>query len=229
MQLKGKTVLITGASTGIGKAIAEAFLAKGARVIVFGQHKPALTVDFHKVNVADEKQVKTACVKIGKIDVLVNNAGVSHVAKLNDIETGKVNEQIDVNLKGVIWMTKYAQLNDGASIINISSVAGQQSFEGFGVYSATKAALLILTKTMVIEFSNRNIRANAICPGIIDTGIWEKQYGKDGRKEFEESINYVRLKRAGKPENIASAAIFLAENDYVSGAVLNVDGGGVTE
>jgi len=227
MDIKNKTVLITGASTGIGKAIAKQFLEKGAKVIVFGINKPLLNVEFYKVNVADEESIKQAFSKIKKIDILINNAAVAKTSHIETTSTKDLDTMLNINFKGVFYMSKYAipKLNSNSCIINISSLAGIKSFEEFGVYSATKAAVISLTKTLALELASKKIRANCIAPGIINTEIWDKMYGKDGKKNLKECEQYVLLKRAGKPDEIAHTAIFLAENEYITGETILVDGG----
>ena len=227
MQLKDKIVLITGASTGIGKTIAKIFMQKGSKLIVFGQNKPALEVEFYKVDVSNELEIKKQLSKLNKIDILINNAGIAKIANIEYTDTKILDDMININLKGVFWMSKYTipHINKGGCIINISSLAGIKSFEGYGIYCATKAAVISLTKTLAIELAKNKIRANCIAPGIIDTEIWEKMFGKNGRKILKESEDYVLLKRSGKPEEIAKTAIYLAENDFIDGETILVDGG----
>ena len=124
-------------------------------------------------------------------------------------------------------MSKYCipRLNKGGCIINISSLAGFKSFEGYGIYCATKSAVISLTKTLAIELADKKIRCNSIAPGIIDTEIWEKMYGSAGKKELKENEKFVPLKRAGKPEEIAKTTVFICENDYINGETILVDGG----
>ncbi len=227
MDLKNKIVLITGASSGIGKAISQSLIKKGAKIIVFGINKPEFNCEFHKVNVSNENEISIAMKKIEQIDILINNAGVVHVAKLKDTSTKMLNDILDINFKGLFFMCKYAipKLSKNACILNISSIAGIKNYEEYGIYCASKAAVISLTKTLALELSDKKIRVNAIAPGIIDTIIWKKMYGKDAKKELAAEAKTVPLKRPGTPEEIAHAAVFACENDYLNGEVIVVDGG----
>lgn len=227
MDLRNKVVLLTGASTGIGKSIAKSFLERKAKVIVFGLHKPEYCSEFYKVDISDEDQIKSAILKIKAIDILINNAGVAKIATIAETSNKIFDEMFNINFRGLFWMSKHSipKLKDNGCIINISSLAGLKSFEGYGVYCATKSAVISLTKTLALELASRKIRVNCIAPGIINTEIWEKMYGKDWNKNLKENEKYVLLKRAGKPEEIAKTAIFLCENDFINGETILVDGG----
>src|SRR3989339_2140159 len=150
MVLKNKIVLLTGASTGMGKSFAKALLDKKAKVIVFGLHKPKFYSEFYKVDVSKENEIITALAKIKKIDVLINNAGIAKIAKIIKTSNKILDEMLNVNFKGLFWMSKYSipKLNNNGCIINISSIAAFKSFEGYGIYCATKAAVISLTKTL---------------------------------------------------------------------------------
>lgn len=226
-KFEGKCVVITGGSSGIGRAIAQAFSAKGARVIVLGQNKPDYPVEFHQMDVAKEESIRKVMEKISSIDVLVNNAGVCMVESVAKSSRKSLDEMVDTNMKGVFWTTKFAspRIRKGGCIITISSIAGLQSFEEYSIYCATKAAVISLSNSFAVEFVSKGIRSNCIAPGIIDTPIWEKMYGADGRKKLQSFAKGIPAKRPGKPEEIAHAALFLAENEFVNGIVLTVDGG----
>ena len=143
------------------------------------------------------------------------------------MSTKDMNEMIDINFKGIFWMSKYSipKIKDGGCIINISSLAGLKSFEKYGIYCATKSAVISLTKTLALELAQRKIRVNCIAPGVVDTGIWEKMYGRNGRKELKDCEDSIPLKRVGKPNEIAHAALFFCENEFVNGQTISVDGG----
>lgn len=227
MDLKNKIVLLTGASTGIGKQITKSLLDKGAKVIVFGLHKPEFCSEFYKVDVGNEDKITSTLSKIKKIDILINNAGVAKIARITETSNEILDEMLNINFKGLFWMSKHSipKLNENGCIINISSLAGLKSFEGYGIYCATKSAVISFTKTLALELANRKIRANCIAPGIINTEIWGKMYGAEGKKNLKEFEEFVLLKRSGKPEEIAKTAIFLCENDFVNGETIVVDGG----
>lgn len=227
MELKNKIVLLTGASTGMGKAMAEAFLKRKSKVIVFGRNKPRYCSLFYEVDVSDENQIVRALSKIKKIDVLINNAGISKDSEVAKTPSGMLDTMIDVNFKGAYWMAKHSskKLNRGGCIINISSICGLHGFADMGVYSATKAAIINLTQTLALELASRKIRSNAIAPGVIETDIWKKRFGAEGRKIMKQIEATIPLKRGGKPEEIAHVAVFLCENEFINGETIVVDGG----
>jgi NAD(P)-dependent dehydrogenase (short-subunit alcohol dehydrogenase family) len=229
MNLKDKTILITGGSTGIGKAIAKEFLKNKAKIIVLGLNKPNYDCKFHKVNIKNEADIIAAFKEIGKIDVIVNNAGVAKILSLEKTTTELFDDILGTNLKGTFLICRYAlpKLPEKSCIINISSIAGIQSFADYGAYCASKAAVISFTKTLALELASRKIRVNCIAPGIIDTPIFSKMMPsqKERKEQLKEWIAEVPLKRFGKPEEVAHAAKFLAENEFVNGIVLPVDGG----
>ena len=229
MNLKNKIVLITGGSTGIGESIARSFLKLGAKIIVFGIHKPNYKAEFFKVDISNEGQIRKALTSISKIDIIINNAGIARILSLKDTTTEILNEIFDINFKGIFWICKHSlsKIRDRGCIINISSIAGIKSFADYGAYCASKAAVISFTKTLALELAPRKIRANCIAPGIIDTPIFSKMFKSknQAKKQLEEWIEEVPLKRLGRSEEIAHTAIFLVENEFVNGIVLSVDGG----
>ncbi|HIH14350.1 MAG TPA: SDR family NAD(P)-dependent oxidoreductase [Candidatus Nanoarchaeia archaeon] len=229
MNLKNKTALITGGSSGIGKAIARAFIEKGAKVIIFGINKPDYNCEFYHVDVSKEEQIKKALNNIKSLDIVINNAGIFKGKLVEKTTAEELNEVLDIDFKGAFLVCKHSipKLNKGGCIINISSILGIAPRAEASVYSASKAAVISLTKALALELANKSIRVNSIAPGIIDTPIWEKFAGskEEGDKDMKESSSHHPLKRAGKPEEIAHAAIFLAENEFTTGIILPVDGG----
>lgn len=227
MDLQDKIVILTGASTGIGKGIAEALLAKNAKVIVFGRHRPQNCSSFYKVDVSNERQIIAALSKIEKIDILINNAGIVNDATIENTTNEMLDAMINVNFKGVFWMMKHSipRLNDGGCIISISSTCGVKGLPFAGVYSATKAAVIRLTESLAQELASRRIRVNTIASGVVDTELWVKRFG-DNYKEVLKGVEAsTLLKRSAKPEEIAHTVIFLCENDFVDGETIVVDGG----
>ncbi len=225
MDLKNKTICITGGSTGIGKAIAQACIKKGAHVIILGMHKPNYTCTFLKTDMRKEADIIKAMKQVSSLDVLVANAGVAHVAALEKTSTAQFNDLFDTNVKGVFWACTYAipKMKKGGNIITISSIAGLHSFEGFGAYCATKAAVISMTKSYALELANRNIRVNSIAPGVVKTDIWRKMHMT--MPMLKEFVDSTLVKRTGQPEEIADAALFLMQNEFVTGSVLTIDGG----
>ena len=126
------------------------------------------------------------------MDVLVNNAGVAKISTIEKTSNELFDEMFNVNLKGMFWMSKNCipKFNEGSCIINISSLAGLKSFEGYGVYRATKSAVISFTKTLALELAKKKIRSNCIAPGIIDTEIWAKMYEKKAKKNLKEYVGY---------------------------------------
>lgn len=242
--LDNKVALITGASRGIGRAIAIKFAQIGAKVVVnyssneaeakktvelMGEHqKNALVMRF---DISDFKATASAIDKIkeelGSIDILVNNAGITIDGLLMRLKPEDFDRQINTNLKGAFNCSqasiRYMIKNRFGRIINISSVVGQTGNPGQSVYSAAKAGLIGMTKSLARELASRNILVNAITPGYIETDMTKDILEKGGN----ELLAQIPLGRIGKPEDIANAAAFLASSDadYITGQVLSVNGG----
>ena len=243
MKLSGKIALITGGSRGIGFAIAKIMSENGATVVITGKDSERLEKSSKKIpnsigivaNIRKTNDVKNVVSKtiekFGKLDILVNNAGVfPKIKQLHEIEEEEWNEVLDVNLTGQFRFTKetipYLQKTSG-SIINISSDAGLKAYQGFNAdaYSASKAALIILTKCWALEYAKYKIRVNCICPGVVDTDMTKPFLKTQQDKEFMN--NEHPIGRIGKPEDIAKAVLYFVSNDssWTTGAVLAVDGG----
>ncbi|WP_342469643.1 3-oxoacyl-ACP reductase FabG [Ureibacillus sp. FSL K6-3587] len=243
MRLKGKVAIITGGANGIGKAATKRFLEEGAKVVVADIQKEAgeqlakqfrdqgHEVMFYPVNVASKDEVETMVEKVkeiyGKIDVLINNAGITRDAMLVKMTEEQFNDVIDVNLKGVFHCTQAVakvMIEQGnGKIINTSSVSGIYGNIGQTNYAAAKAAIVGMTKTWAKELGKKGINVNAVAPGFTKTTMVEKMP--------EKILNYMEsitsLKRLGEPDDIANAYLFLAsdESNYITGHVLHVDGG----
>ncbi|NJB35577.1 3-oxoacyl-[acyl-carrier-protein] reductase [Croceivirga sp. JEA036] len=245
--LQDKNVIITGASRGIGKGIAEVFAKHGANVAFTysSSEAPALELEkeltalgvkakAYKSNAADfteaEKLVADVLADFGGIDVLINNAGITKDNLLMRMGEDDFDKVIEVNLKSVFNMTKAVQRTflkqRKGSIINMSSVVGVKGNAGQTNYAASKAGMIGFTKSVALELGSRNIRCNAIAPGFIETEMTDKL----DEKTVQGWRDGIPLKRGGAPEDVANACLFFASDlsAYVTGQVLNVDGGMLT-
>lgn len=245
--LEGKTALITGASRGIGKAIAQRFAAEGASIAITN-----IVEDEAFINTIDEIKARNVVIKgyisnassfedsqkvvneiindFGKIDILVNNAGITKDTLLMRMTEDQWDAVISVNLKSVFNLTKAVLQTmlkqKSGSIINMSSVVGISGNAGQSNYSASKAGILGFTKSVAKELGSRNIRCNAIAPGFILTEMTEN-LPPDIKSDW---INKIPLKRGGTPEDVANTALFLASDlsSYITGQTIHVCGGMLT-
>jgi len=245
-KLAGKVAVVTGASKGIGAAIARKLGAEGASVVVnyrndksgaeavvkdiqaAGSHAVAV-----KANVADAKEVDLLFAEtkkaFGKIDILVNNAGVYEFRPLDQIDEQHFRKHFDLNVLGLLLATKAAARSingNGASIINVSSIVSKTPPAGSSVYSATKGAVDVLTRSLAEELGPRKIRVNTLAPGFTDTeGI--RALPEDGPEFRSYAISRTPLGRVGTADDIASAALFLASDDsgWITGEEIIVGGG----
>jgi 3-oxoacyl-[acyl-carrier protein] reductase len=245
--LEGKTALITGASRGIGKEIALKFAKEGADIAItniFDDDEFKEAVEeigklgvkskgyvFNVANFSDSQKIVNDIVSdFGKIDILINNAGITKDTLLMRMTEDQWDAVIAVNLKSVFNLTKAVLMpmikQKGGSIINMSSVVGVSGNAGQSNYSASKAGIIGFTKSVAKEVGSRNIRVNAIAPGFIITEMTDK-LPEDVKNEW---INKIPLKRGGTPEDVANTAIYLAcdLSSYVSGQTIHVCGGMLT-
>ncbi|MBL7874030.1 MAG: glucose 1-dehydrogenase [Cyclobacteriaceae bacterium] len=244
--LSGKVAVVTGASKGIGEAIAKIYGAAGATVVVSSRKKEAvevvanaivknggkaMAVACHMGNMQDiDHLVKETLSVLGNVDIVVNNAATNPVfGPVVDTDETAFNKIMNVNVKGPFELSKkfYAVMKEkkSGSVINISSIGGLRPEPGLGIYSMSKAALISLTKVMAKEWGSDNIRANVICPGLIKTKFSEALWNDD--KIMHTMMKMLPIKRVGTPEEIAALALYLAadESAYCTGSVFTADGG----
>ena len=242
MQLQGKVAIVTGGSRGIGRATALALASEGATIVVNyasssgaaeavvaeiagnGGEAIALQADVSKPDQVDSL-IGTTMEKYGKIDVLVNNAGITRDTLLLRMKLEEWQAVIDLNLTGVFLCTKAVSKimlkQRSGRIINITSVAGQMGNPGQANYSAAKAGVIGFTRTVAKELASRGITVNAVAPGFIETDMTQDL-------KADEILNFIPLSRYGKPEEVAGMICFLAASPaaaYITGQVMNVDGG----
>lgn len=245
--LTGKVALITGASRGIGRAMARKFAQEGAAVAftylssvekgqaleeelrAFGGQVKGYRSDASDYQAADDLIVQVLA-DFGKLDVLINNAGITKDGLLMRMSEEQWDTVINVNLKSVFNLTKAAIKSmmkaKSGSIINLTSVVGIRGNAGQANYAASKAGIIGFTKSVALELGSRNIRSNAIAPGFIET----EMTGEINEKALEEWKQQIPMKRGGQPSEVADCAVFLASDlsRYITGQVLQVDGGMLT-
>ena len=243
MRLTGKVALVTGAAQGIGRAIALLLARNGADIVVsdinlekaeetakeiraIGPKATAVKVDVS--NLSDvERMVEAIIEKLAKIDILVNNAGITRDKLILRMTEEDWDAVLGVNLKGTFNCTKtvirHMAKQRSGKIVNIASVVGEMGNAGQANYSASKAGVIGLTKTIAREYAQRGINVNAIAPGYIETPMTDAlpEKAKDELKKL------IPMERLGKPEDVAEAVLFLVceESSYITGQVLNVNGG----
>ena len=241
--LDGKVCLVTGASRGIGAATVKRFAREGAVVYANARtpknfddlcielsEKYNTTVKALYFDVRDETAAKKAVLQIrketGRLDVLVNNAGVMKDALIGMISKDLMQEMFDINVFGVMNLlqlaSKIMMFQKSGSIINLSSIVGLEGIPGKLVYSAAKGAVAAMTKTAAKELASQGIRVNAVAPGMIDTDMLKSV----GDEKMKEQIANIRMGRLGTPEEVADAILFLASDlsGYITGEILGVNG-----
>lgn len=249
MRLKDKVAIITGASSGIGRASGVLFAKEGAKVIIvdIAQKGGLETVKMIRKNGGEatfvktdvsrgsdvKRMVKATMEKYGKIDVLFNNAGINLEKTVTDTSEEEWDRVIDVNLKGAFLCSKNVipemMQKDGGVIINTASMFGLVGQVHESAYCASKGGMVLLTKAMALDYGPYNIRVNCICPDMIQTPIHEAFIATlaEPEREVPEMLKTIPLSRFGQPEEIARAALFLAsdESSYITGVALPVNGG----
>lgn len=243
-RLKEKVAIVTGGSSGIGKAIAERFASEGANVIIVGRHEDALKevcknnnkITYVAGDITDSKIVdeivSTAEKKFGMIDILVNNAGWCPVQPITEMTVKDYDKAFDLDVRSVVDLTTKALpliIKAKGNIINLSSVGATHPAVNLSMYTGAKAAIENFTRVWALELADGGVRVNAIAPGAIRTNIWNVPgLSKEEAKKHEEGIaSTIPFKRFGTPEEVANIAMFLVSDEasYVSGSIYAVDGG----
>jgi meso-butanediol dehydrogenase / (S,S)-butanediol dehydrogenase / diacetyl reductase len=248
-RLEGKVALITGGGTGIGRAIALAFAREGAKLAVAGRRKEklyetiremekqggqglAIVCDVAKAQDATHA-VREAVKNFGRLDVLVNNAGVLHASTIEGISETEWDRLMAINLKGPFLMCRAAlpefRKAGGGSIINVGSVLGLVAMKDRAAYCASKGGVTLLTKAMALDHAHENVRSNCICPSIVETELVQGLFSasEEGKALRKARIGQIPLGRMGRPEDVAELAVFLAsdESSWLTGAAIPLDGG----
>jgi len=246
-RLDGKVALITGAVSGIGSACALRLAQEGAAVAGLDLRSSfderwrqacelAPRHSFDEADVRDDVRVGEIVAKVraefGRLDVLVNSAGTPGGGAVHELEPAEFERVIGINLTGTFIPCRHALRvmleQESGSIINIASIEGLQGAEGGSAYNASKGGVVLLTRSMAMDYARKGIRVNAVCPGFIETPMFDAVWAMGGLDEIREKIRDAhQLGRFGKPEEIADAVLFLAceESSFITGQALPVDGG----
>ena len=239
-ELDGKVAVITGAGSGMGRAAAQVFAREGATILaadVTGKQDETAAalgdgVVSCQCDVSVEGEVEamfaTALERFGRVDAVLNVAGIGGFGMLAELPLEEYERVLNVNLKGVVLGTKHG-INamiptGGGSIVNWASIGGLGASPGTSAYSASKAGVISFTKSAAVEYGTKGIRANAVCPGFVETALTG---GPGSGARFPQLIDASALKRAGQPEEVAELASFLASDraSFITGAVISIDGG----
>ncbi len=245
-RLEGRVALITGAASGIGSACARRFAAEGAAIAGLDVAKPAdadwneicaaaPAASFHEANVRDEETVRAAVAaaaeRHGRIDVLLNAAGVSGIGMAHELSSEEWDRVVDINLKGSFLVAKHVLTTmlgqRSGSIIHVSSVEGIEGLNNQLAYNVSKGGVILMTRNMAVDYSREGIRVNCLCPGGIETAMTAPLKLAELAPVYEQMKRFHLMDRFGRPEEVAAAALFLASDDasFVTGHALVVDGG----
>jgi NAD(P)-dependent dehydrogenase (short-subunit alcohol dehydrogenase family) len=248
-RVDGKACIVTGAGSGIGKAIAERLAEEGGKVLcvdvneetlrqtVEGIHQTGGVARAFTADISDRRQVDAfvayCATMYGRVDVLVNNAGVNIPGVFHEVPDDVIDKTLNVNVKGAIYASRAAilcMLTQGSgSIVNISSVNGLVSEPFLAIYSASKGAIVMLTKGLALDYAKKGIRCNAICPGWVDTPINYAHAEMLGgiEKVYATIDTFQPIGRPGEPREIAHLALFLASDEasFITGSIIAADGG----
>ena len=242
--INGKTAIVTGGTSGIGLATAEAFLRKGANVVIAARNEKrgaeALahlkeisdTVAFRKTDTSDEQDVKAlvafAVDTFGSLDIMYNNAGIGDMAPIDQMTGENFKKLIDINLTGVFYGIKYAALQmekqgTGGAIVSTSSIEGAVGDPNLPSYNAAKGGVNLMSQSAALALAKYHIRVNAVNPGYIEIGMVNEDVM--GKEAIDYLVSLHPLGRLGKPEEIAHGVVFLVENEFTTGTHLYIDGG----
>ena len=251
MRLNNKNAIITGGAGAIGSVVAERFLSEGANVLIVDKDENTLEYMVEQlkqkggkvfglqIDVSNEQSVRTVVensikhLENGRIDILANVAGIGPFAKFNDLSVENWDRTINVNLRGTFLVSKFVSenmiKNGGGVIVNMSSTNGLLAEEGLAAYNASKAGVILLSKTMALELAKYKIRVNSVCPGFIRTKLLESAgLPKD---MIDSYVNKIPLARLGTPLDVANVFVYLAsdESAFITGTEIVVDGGQICQ
>jgi NAD(P)-dependent dehydrogenase (short-subunit alcohol dehydrogenase family) len=235
-RLAGRVAVITGAASGLGAACADRFAREGALVASLDVTPGASAVEEHLVDVSDEAAVAGAIdavvANLGRLDVVVNCAGVAGGGPVHLLDADEWARVLRINLTGTYLVCKHALRHlvaqRSGTIINFASIEGLEGTEGGSAYNASKGGVVLLTKNLAIDYGRLGIRVNCVCPGFIETPMFESVMGSPAMTQYRDRYrDEHKLGRFGRPDEIAGATLFLASDDasFVSGHALVVDGG----
>jgi 3-oxoacyl-[acyl-carrier protein] reductase len=250
LRLEGKNVIVTGAGRGIGKAIARKFLVEGARVLICDLYPERVAESVQDLRQQGDVQgiegdvsspafcdalIKHAFESFGELNILVNNAGIAIVEPFIEHTEDTWDKTLAVNLKSIFLLGQRAarvmiEQGKGGAIVNMASTNGHMGEKGLAAYNASKAGVVLLTKTMAIELAQHNIRVNCVSPGFIMTDLVQQSWGEQ-TQFVKDYLQKIPLGRYGKPEDVANLYAFLASDEasFITGESVVIDGGQLSE